>query len=350
MTTNVKKLRNDVFLVSWSEATFAATKTVSVNLNDVGDASIAAAHTTPMTIKYAGYGTVKFDLELSNLLPSGTKNICSEEKLPEIYAKRNGTDGQWMNPVKGTQGQWLWNASWVTTGITGMPLTHIIHNVTCMYCCPISHTCQSCGLNQIRPAFSVDILIDFKDGSAYIKEGEKNVLGYLTKLLNDSSLADVTFQLKNEAIKAHSIIVSAGSPVLSVMFTQDFVESRTRVVEIKDTKPQVFKQLLHYIYTGKAPEIEREGMAHDLLVAADKYGVESLKEECANGLIKNLKVENASRTLITAHLHSSSKLHESTLSFMSQHGKAICSRPDWMDLIKTYPELCFQATQLMMGF
>ena len=133
------------------------------------------------------------------------------------------------------------------------------------------------------------------------------------------------------------------------MFTQDFIESRTRVVEIKDTKPQVFKQLLQYIYTGKAPEIEREGMAHELIVVADKYGVESLKEECANVLIKNLKVENASRTLITAHLHSSSKLHESTLFFMSQHSKAVCSRPDWMDLMKTYPELCFQAMQLMMG-
>ena len=133
------------------------------------------------------------------------------------------------------------------------------------------------------------------------------------------------------------------------MFQQDFVEKKTGIVEIKDTKPEVFRQLLQYLYTGKASLIEKDGMAHDLLVAADKYAVETLKEECAEILVKNLKIENALRTLIIAHLHSSSKLHEATLSFMSKHGKAICSRSDWMDLIKTYPELCFQATQLMVS-
>ena len=65
---------------------------------------------------------------------------------------------------------------------------------------------------------------------------------------------------------------------------QDFIESRTRVVEIQDTKPQVFKQLLQYLYTGKAPQIEEEGMAHDLFIVADKYGVDLLTEECANVL------------------------------------------------------------------
>lgn len=106
----------------------------------------------------------------------------------------------------------------------------------------------------------------------------------------------------------------------------------------------MFNQLLQHLYTGKATLIEKEGMAHDLLVSADKYRVESLKDECAFVLAKNLKVENAARTLITAYLNSSSNLHEATLAFMSEHGRAIFSSSDWMDLIKNYPELCFQAS------
>ena len=46
-------------------------------------------------------------------------------------------------------------------------------------------------------------------------------------------MAEVTFKVKNEAIQAHSIIVSAVSPVFSAMFQQDFKEKNTRVVIIE---------------------------------------------------------------------------------------------------------------------
>ena len=250
--------------------------------------------------------------------------------LPIIFATINGRC-QRMTPKKGAGGVWSWNTSWTIAQAACTKRYHRNPNYD-----------GHCENSPHSPFFSVDVVIDFKDDLTYMKKGEKNILGHLAKLLNDPSLADVSFKVKNETLKAHTIIVSAGSPVLSAMFQSNFVESRTRIVEIKDTKPAVFKQLLQYLYTGQALEIKQEGMAHDLLVAADKYGVESLKEECANVLIKNLKVETAAQTLITAHLHSSSELYEATLTFMSKHGKAICSRRDWMELIKNYPELCFQ--------
>jgi hypothetical protein len=34
---------------------------------------------------------------------------------------------------------------------------------------------------------------------------------------------------------------------------------------------------------------------------------------------------------------------------MSKNAKAICARKDWMDIIKNYPELSFEATQRMVG-
>jgi len=88
------------------------------------------------------------------------------------------------------------------------------------------------------------------------------------------------------------------------MFQHDFEEYRTRTVVIDDTKAQVFLQLLQYLYTGTASEMEKEDITVDLLVAADKYGVESLKEECAMLIGRNLKTENIINILILAHLHS----------------------------------------------
>lgn len=39
-------------------------------------------------------------------------------------------------------------------------------------------------------------------------------------------------------------------------------------VEINDVDPEVFKEMMRFIYTGKAPNLEK--MADNLLAAADK--------------------------------------------------------------------------------
>ena len=46
-------------------------------------------------------------------------------------------------------------------------------------------------------------------------------------------------------------------------------------MEIKDVEYEVLREMLRFVYTGKAPNLER--MADDLLAAADKYALERLK-------------------------------------------------------------------------
>ena len=308
----VKKIREDMYLVSWREpTTHQATNTIQFKLQtDDDDANL-------WSLKYQGNGTATVTIEL--------KSISGQQNPTVVFATLDGVC-QEMTEVDADSCD-----TWKTT---------------------FSNVCLRYWINPSNYSalpMRFEVVIDFKPlKTTYIKEGEQNILNHLQQLLEDQKFTDITFQVKSETIKAHLIIVAAGSPVLATMFQQDFLEKQTKTVEIKDTKPEVFKQLLQYLYTGKATLIEKEGMAHDLLAVADMYGVDSLKEECAVILIKNLQVENAARTLVTAHLQSSPKLHQATLSFMSKHGKAICSRSDWMDVIKSYPELCFQATQLMM--
>ena len=45
-------------------------------------------------------------------------------------------------------------------------------------------------------------------------------------------------------------------------------------VEINDVEPDVFKEMMCFIYTGKAPNLDK--MADDLLAAADKVQRECL--------------------------------------------------------------------------
>ena len=171
----------------------------------------------------------------------------------------------------------------------------------------------------------------------------------LSLLLADTSLSDVTFRVEGETIKAHRAIVTAGSPVLSAMFQHNFQENRTRTVIIEDTKPLIFKQLLQYLYTGTATEMEKEEVAIDLLVAADKYGVDSLKEECSIILGRKFKLDNVIPILIIAHLHSIPKLFQLAMDFMAKNCRIVCSLSDYAKLMESYPKLCFKVNQFMFA-
>ena len=181
-----------------------------------------------------------------------------------------------------------------------------------------------------------------------IKKGEEKTLQQLSTLLQTKFLTDVIFNVQGERFEAHRVILAAGSPVLSAMFWHDFQENRTRTVNIEDTNPRVFKQLLEYLYTGTASEIEKKGVAIDLLVASDKYGVNLLKEECSAILMgTNLSVYNVIPILIIAHLHSVPKLVQLAIDFMAQNAFRICSLPDYRMLMINYPTLCLKVTQSM---
>ncbi|PKU33513.1 speckle-type poz protein [Limosa lapponica baueri] len=91
-----------------------------------------------------------------------------------------------------------------------------------------------------------------------------------------------------------------------------FCENR---VEINDVEPEVFKEMMCFIYTGKAPNLDK--MADDLLAAADKYALERLKVMCEDALCSNLSVENAAEILILADLHSADQLKTQAVDFIN---------------------------------
>ena len=199
---------------------------------------------------------------------------------------------------------------------------------------------DSIGMDKI-----FEILIDV-DPTCSSQQAQKNVLSHLSQMWKSKTLADVTFRCQNREIKAHSLIVASGSPVLAAMFKNDFKEKQEGIAVIKDIEADVFEKLLYFIYTGEVDFQFKE--IHALMVAADMYNVATLKEECEQYLSRNVTLEEATNYLILSHLHGAKKLYEATLNFMQQHAETICSRPDWMSLIKNYPELGFDAMKFIV--
>ncbi len=138
------------------------------------------------------------------------------------------------------------------------------------------------------------------------------------------------------------------STVFAAMFKHDMQESKTRQVKIQDIKPDIFKPLLHYIYSGRICEPLSETSAQPLYVAADKYDISDLMKECVRFLFSRIRVDNASNLMVWAHLHSVDTLTNAALNFTGQHGKEICSLKDWEELTKNYPELSVLAVRRIL--
>lgn len=177
---------------------------------------------------------------------------------------------------------------------------------------------------------------------------ESKIIEGFGSMFHTQNLCDVRFNFNDgRSIGAHANILSIGSPVFSAMFQSDMLESQTRQVLIKDIDPEVFHQLLIYLYTGKAPKLANEEITQQLYEASDKYGVESIKHECIDVLLRRVKLDNAISLLIWADFHSLAKLRESAVGLLVENCREICMKPDWLYFIKNHPELCMLITQRM---
>lgn len=63
----------------------------------------------------------------------------------------------------------------------------------------------------------------------------------------------------------------ARSPVFAAMFEHEMEERKQNRVAITDVDHEVLREMLRFIYTGRAANLER--MADDLLAAADKVSL-----------------------------------------------------------------------------
>ncbi|KAL4659248.1 speckle-type POZ protein isoform X2 [Arapaima gigas] len=134
-------------------------------------------------------------------------------------------------------------------------------------------------------------------------------------LWENSRFTDCSLCVAGQEFQAHKAILAARSPVFSAMFEHEMEESKKNRVEINDVEPEVFKEMMCFIYTGKAPNLDK--MADDLLAAADKYALERLKVMCEDALCTSLSVENAAEILILADLHSADQLKTQAVDFIN---------------------------------
>ncbi|KAL9890785.1 protein roadkill-like [Glossina fuscipes fuscipes] len=156
-------------------------------------------------------------------------------------------------------------------------------------------------------------------------------------LLQTGKFSDVTLAVDGHEIRAHKNILAARSSVFAAMFEHEMEERQLNRVVIADISHSVLNEMLTYIYTGKVSYLN--DIALDLITAADKYALGSLKTICENSLCVDPSIENAAETLILADLHKADQLKAKIITFIKAHIDEFMETEGWQQMRATHSRL-----------
>jgi len=174
----------------------------------------------------------------------------------------------------------------------------------------------------------------------------KKMVHDMESLLRSQTYTDVLVTCGNKKFQCHKNILTCRSPVFKTMLESNMKEKEAGSIEIKDMKLEVFEDLLKYIYSGEAPNIDEH--AEELFAAADLYQLEHLKELCEVKLCAGIDITNCINLLVLGELHHASTLKASALKFVSKNMLKINSS-EWKQSLIAYPTLFAEVMEMMLN-
>ncbi|KAM0905704.1 hypothetical protein ACQ4PT_017221 [Festuca glaucescens] len=134
---------------------------------------------------------------------------------------------------------------------------------------------------------------------------------------------DVEIEVGGETFPANRWVLEAQSPVFKTELSLSWTAAGTTKLRVDDMATEVFRALLRFMYTDSPPEtsqLEEARMAEKLLVAADRYKLDRLKQVCEEALCRRIGMNSVAATLAFAERHHCSALEAACMKFLSSPG------------------------------
>ncbi|XP_001354378.1 uncharacterized protein [Drosophila pseudoobscura] len=127
--------------------------------------------------------------------------------------------------------------------------------------------------------------------------------------------------LQVHSFKAHRVIVAARCEWFKKALMSGMQESINRKVIITDTSPVIFRRLLLYLYGAPIDRTVGAEQVCELMLLADRYSIDDLKELCENTLYSLIDEDSVVCLLGIADRYMATALKSKCLSFLSQHSQ-----------------------------
>ncbi len=124
------------------------------------------------------------------------------------------------------------------------------------------------------------------------------------------------------------------------MFNHSTKENITNQVVIEDIQPEVFHELLRFIYISRLTSETMETMlAPRLFVAADKYLLDQLKSECESHLLRQMSAENCLELLLLSsdQIHPADNLKTNAVDFFRRYPREVMATDGWKKARQEHP-------------
>lgn len=174
---------------------------------------------------------------------------------------------------------------------------------------------------------------------------DSTILSDLLRLHDTQLGSDITLSMVDGELRAHKVILMLRSPVFAAMFNTEMKEKNTDRVTITDTSYNTMRQVLRFMYTGVRPSSYE--VTTDLLVAADKYNLELLKEMCEHSLSSTVSTDSAAELLSLADRHNAKLLKSTAMGFVTKHCQAVMQTEGWKAVVEQEPQLFSEVTESM---
>jgi speckle-type POZ protein len=114
-------------------------------------------------------------------------------------------------------------------------------------------------------------------------------------MFEEDTLAD----FEGEVLSCHKFILAARSPVFYAMLSNDMKEAKQGFADVADFDSKIMREVLRYIYSNQVEELKE--IASELILAAEKYEVNGLKEICIDSLIENMSTKKVVKSLLLSN-------------------------------------------------
>ena len=165
------------------------------------------------------------------------------------------------------------------------------------------------------------------EGSKLLEKLYKNVCGFKPDVEYDE-LSDVKIFCEGKIFNCHKLILSGQSKVFKTMlFNNDMVEATSGEINIVDTSANVMLRVLFYIYHEYLDPtmfyifhhdelLEPEMIAHDVLVAAEKYDIPDLVNMCVDFMAGSMNDTNVVNIMTSSFLTNKKELFKMACKFV----------------------------------
>ena len=180
-----------------------------------------------------------------------------------------------------------------------------------------------------------------------------NTLGIdLRAMLTSGHASDVALYVGKREFSAHRFILRARSPYFEGLFSSSMRDADSAGLTVADTEPDVFEQLLVWIYSGEVADdaLHTKDMAEHLIMAANRYECGGLKLLCEASLCENLTVDNVAARLVLGEQTEAGALKSACLDFIKPDNFAgVMQTEGWGHVMEVGVELMNEVMGVLAG-